>query len=467
MRWTHAAVAATLTLSAALTAQAQDNSRAEARKVAEQAYEANRQQFADQDHVMVRPGVLADRKAKTVRLWAATTNVAKNEPAEFFLITDDSAKDYEALAVAFVEGADVVEAMSFIGMEPGEPVNYDALRAWPKGERVAMTMHWTDGKGKSHKSRVESLVYDHKRERTLNPTGLIFTGSYWLEADANHPRELAADAYDAGSIASTYNEPTTIFDVPRQASQGEVYERFTPSDAFASIGAWKPIEVVITPQRTQAPPRVYDLTLHASVTDQGAAPNDLAALRIKLTNADGETVGQPGRIDAALAALADAAEQRDPYVAVKFGSGVPLGLVRQLCQMLDAAQGPQGIRIEPAPAGHLYYRAFLPPEKLRDRSERLFHAWELQVTPSDGQPKLRLIETYDERTEDGVFRTAERVTHPNDGEALAKKLVKVDGDRPREVFVHAPATMSYGPLMRVLQPVLPTHNVIHVYLNKP
>ncbi|NBC96489.1 MAG: hypothetical protein GVY27_09065 [Deinococcus-Thermus bacterium] len=456
----------TLALSAAATAGAQDAGRTEARQAAQEAYQTHRRQHADPDHVMARPGLIADRQARTVRLWAATTDVARNEPAEFFVITDDSAKDYEALAVAFVEGADLVQAMSFIGMAPGEPVNYDALRAWPKGERVTMTMHWTDGDGKPQNAPIESLVYDHGRERTLVPAGLIYTGSYWLKADANHPRRLAVDTYDAGSIASTYNEPTTLFDVPRRARQGAVYERFTPSDVFASIGAWKPVELVIKPQRTQGPPRVYDLTLQATVTDPGAAPDDLAAVRVKLVDADGRTVGQPGRLDAALETLADAAAKRDPYVAVKFGADVPLGLVRRLCRMLQAAESPQGIRIEPPPEGQLYFRAFLPPEKLRDRSERLFHAWELQVTPGDDRPRLRLIETYDQRTDGGEFRTAKRVSQPEDGEALARKLVAVDEDRPREVFVHAPATMRYGPLMRVLRPALPTHNVIHVYLNQ-
>ncbi len=457
MRW--------ITLSLALllcgvSAQAQSPERVAARDAAMAAHEAYAQRAADDARFMVRPGLVADRKQRVVRLFGATTAVNNHEPAEFILINKDSAKAYEALAVAFVSGADVVEAMSFIGMEPGRPVDYDALRAWPRGERAIMTFHWTDPRNNTRQMRVERLVHDEQAGSHLPETGLVYTGSYRVPGDANSPRRLAADVRDVGSIVSTYNEPTTIFDLPHQAGQGAVYERFQPAEAFERE-PWQTLEVTIEPARPDGPPRVVDLTLNVTAAPD-AGPDDLAAVRVNLVREQGDALVTRADIAKALAALANLAEgARDPFVTLDVGADMPLGLVRKVCRMLDAAEGPRGLRMDPPPDGQLYYRAYLPPEKLRDREQRLFHSWELRLVEDDS---LTLIETYDERDDEGVYHNAERVTHPADAQALAAHLAATDGPRPRELFVHAPADMPHGRLMTILQPVLPTHDMIHVFL---
>ncbi len=463
MNLTLTAMAMSLFAAAAVTGQTPDRPAARADALRDHAQAAQR--LGDAAHLMVRPGLVADREARTVRLWAAATAIQHDEPVEFFLITDDSGKAYEALAVAFVEGADVVEAMRFIGMAPGKPVDYDALRAWPKGERVTMHFEWKQDGGEARSARAESLIHDEATGRPLDPTGLIFTGSYRLPAGEGGQRPLAADAYGVGPIASTYNEPTTIFDVPRRSAQGAVYERYTPADAF-TLMPWQPVQVVIRPQRPDGPPRVVEITMDVTLGRPDPTAKQLGALRIGLVGASGERIAEPGDVAAALAKLADlAAHERDPYVTVRIGDAVPLGLAHGLAQVFAAAEGPQGLRIEPPPPGHLYYRAFLPPRDLRERSKRLFHAWELRLAPADADPpRLTLIETYDKRNDMGSLLTGERITHPADPAALAAKLKQVDGDRPRELFVHAPGATRYGRLMRVLQPVMKTHNTIHVYL---
>ena len=43
----------------------------------------------------------------------------------------------------------------------------------------------------------------------------------------------AADVYGPNTIASTYNEPATLLDLPRQAAQGDVYSFQFPNPEYA------------------------------------------------------------------------------------------------------------------------------------------------------------------------------------------------------------------------------------------
>src|SRR5882672_4122693 len=125
-----------------------------------QAYEQNQKQFKDNQDYLVLPGLLADRKEKTVRLYGRATGLGPGDPVEFFIIPADSGKDYESLTVAFVKPSDVDRALKFIGMKAGRPVNYTENQYWPKGERVLMSVEWTP-------------IGDDAQDRRKNPSGKI------------------------------------------------------------------------------------------------------------------------------------------------------------------------------------------------------------------------------------------------------------------------------------------------------
>jgi hypothetical protein len=199
--------------------------------VVQKAYEENLKRSKDNPDVMVRPGLAADRKEKRVHLLAEATGFPTYDAIEFFLISEESGRDYEALAVSFAKPSDVHEALVFVGSRPGCPVNPSKLRLWPKGERVNVTFEWdaaasTNAKAGRVRARAEELILDKRTHKPLPLTGLVFAGSF-VDESPGQPgkRGYVADFSDPNSIASDFNEFSTVLDVPRQAEKSSVYLR--------------------------------------------------------------------------------------------------------------------------------------------------------------------------------------------------------------------------------------------------
>ena len=95
-------------------------------------YETNLAKYANNPDMMVKSGLLANRREKWVRIAAEATGVPSGDPMEFWLISQESGHDYEAVAVSFAQPSDVHEALVFIGLTPGWPVSYNRFRFWPK-----------------------------------------------------------------------------------------------------------------------------------------------------------------------------------------------------------------------------------------------------------------------------------------------------------------------------------------------
>ena len=145
--------------------------------------------FGSSTNHLVRPGLIADKQKREVLIKGLTTAVHATEPIEFFLISPQSGHQYEALAMSFALPSHIHEALQFIGLQPGHPVEARSLHTWPKGERVAMTFSWNN-----QTMRVENLIFHKKYGRALPAKGLIFTGSVRTNdqyaADTEEPAQL-------------------------------------------------------------------------------------------------------------------------------------------------------------------------------------------------------------------------------------------------------------------------------------
>ena len=196
------------------------------------------------------PGLVANRQEHWVRVSATATGLQESSPVEFLLIGPNSGKDYEALATSLAKPSDIHKALVFIGMQPGTPASQYECRFWPKGERVRITVEWKDGaavpaQGSNAAANVsittggvrrisgESLVFDKRAGKQLPQDGFVFVGSAW-EKSREQPAQTvyAADTFDPCSIVSLYNEKGTVFDVPRQAPQGRVYDSQFPDQRY-------------------------------------------------------------------------------------------------------------------------------------------------------------------------------------------------------------------------------------------
>ena len=166
---------------------------------------------------------------------------------------------------------------------------------------------------------------------------------------------VLADTDAQGSIVSSFNSPTTVFDVPFRAGQGEVYSRFLANPAL-ELPKGQKVYLIMTPEpRPEGKPRrVVDFTLKLS-------PDTLPTLSEKLTSFRGVL------------------PEQDPFVTLDFDGKLTLQQCATLAQALNLLDNDEALRIEAPLAGQLYYKAFLPSPHWRERANRPTQPCELHL----------------------------------------------------------------------------------------
>ena len=423
----------------------------------ERAYQDDLKRYAGNANVLVLPGLVADRSRHRVIAQGAATGIGGDEPVEFLLVARNSAHDYEALAIVYANPSDLHRALEFIGMQKGSPVDEKKRRFWPKGERVLVTV--TPSSSGAYASRLEAFVLDRRTGQTMSEAGLVFCGSFDtpLVGSDSGEKVYYADTYDPNSIASTYNEPTTVLDVPRQASQNGVYGDYTAHPA-RPLQPGEQIEIRFEPEHTDGTRRVVELSLRVSAGGDAAPAFVLS----------GRTNSAPlaeGTITDVLRTLSEMPGQgHDPFLDLTFAPDVTLGAARNVAQLLGTIETENGIRMDPPPAGQLYYRALLPSPSFRDREKRLSQPWELHLRIIDGAVAATLVhikETWtDEKLEPDLEPSEYAVRDPAQ---LRAQMDQTGGGLP-VILVYADPDIRHGRLMEFLEPVLETHPIVYVFV---
>ncbi|MBM4148817.1 MAG: hypothetical protein FJ224_07215 [Lentisphaerae bacterium] len=414
------------------------------------------------DDLFVRPGLVADRTARRITVTAETMSL--EYPPEFLLVARESSRDYEAMAVSYAKPSDIHAALEFIGMKPGQPCEPEHMRFWPKGERVTVTATWQNADGKAVAVRAEKLLFDSRLNSHIPEAGWVFTGSKRVH-DPSRPGESAyeADTQDPCSIVPAYNAPGTVLDLPRRAAQGAEYGNIALNPEFKPpAGAL--INFAFEPERPADRPRVLDVALTVRADNAaGAAPVfDIEHAGEPDWKGRGLTTPEAVRIFANLNAAG-----RDPFVTVRFADDLLLRQVRPVCKLLAAIESENGIRIEPPPEGRLYYRAFIPNEEFRDRNQRMAQPWELRLSSGANGITGKLTQIIEKWPENAVRPELELVHHDAPAPADLKRLLAEHGPGLPVILVFAPGAMTHGAVMEFVRPVLPTHGVVHVFVDDP
>lgn len=407
-------------------------------------------QYAGRADVLIADGVLADRAAKQVTVLAYATGIAAGESLEFFLTPTNAGKDYESLSITFARPSDVIAALKFIGLTPGKPIDFETNRQWPRGPRVVMTY---DIAGKA--VRAEDCVVNSDTQSPLPRDGLVFTGSYTYTDDAGKTH-LAADENESKAIAADYNDPAGVLDVPRRAPQGVVYGFQKPSAAVAGLKLGQPLTITLTPAAGDAAVAEHAILITASqnegklnyVLDEGATRLGVAAdLPHLLTFLSGLVDGKS-----------------DWFTTVKLSADVRVEDARKLYAVLQAVEKDRGIKLDPPPAGYLFYRAFFPDPQWRNRQDRLGEPWELFLARTAGGTTARLERQVDadDATPTGPKKILQ--TYAIDSpESFAKQVNANASQWSKGIFVYPPADLKYGELMQWVGPALATYPQVFVF----
>lgn len=410
-------------------------------------------------------GLIADRRTREVVLFALATGLGPEEPVEFILIGPDSAHAYEALAVSLALPSDIARAIEFIDVPRGQTAFSAPMTFWPRGERVLGWFRPAADEAADAKP-LELLVFDRQRDAPLPDRGLVYCGSHGLNGD------FAADGASPGAVISTYNEPTTVFDLPHMASQSEVYERFTPNPEWL-MAPETLLRIRLQPEpRPEGRPRVERYRMRiAPATDAPAEATGLAAIAVTLERTDNRNAKPETRSPAAaFARLRDRVTAGfDPFVTPVFEDSLTLEAAQAFAAALERFEGPNGLRVEAPPDGQLYYRAFLPHAVWRIRDQRAAQPLELHVTPEDdtATAKLTPVEIRQHWREDHYRPELEPVEHPSVSPAALPAALADIGPGLGVILVFAPPETALGAFMTALRDVQQQYPKIHLFSGLP
>lgn len=437
---------------------------------AKAAHEANLERYRGDENVLVLPGLVADRAKRRVEVLAEATGLPGETILEFLLVDVGSDRGYETLLWSFAKPSDVHRGLEFIGMEAGAPYAPDKLRFWPKGERVIATVA-QEGK---EPMRLERLVADTKTGKTLEETGFVFTGSYRTTIGEPPGREVyAADELEARSVASIYNDPEAVLDVPRRALKRELYGQQLVNPKIG-LGKNEVVSIVLEPEFTDGKRRVFELDLKAEAGDG----DNGSGVRFDLVGKGGEAVVGGAGVTTVLAAFDKLVKQgREPFVTLHFDRGLPVGSIQKVCKLIALVDSERGIRAEPPPEGQLFYRAFIADGSLMERGSRLVQPWELRLEAGeDGQVEGSLAVYASESKNDGTSVVREAFgTEVADAAALVAAIKAEQARRDAEgrrpvpaiLLVLCPPELDYGEVLDFITPVLESHPIVHLFLDQP
>ena len=395
-----------------------------------------------------RPGVAARRggaggAAWSVEVEAVPTGLGAGSIVEFPLITLNSGHEYEALFRTSATAADIRAAMAFAGVRPGAPASAADFRFWSRGERVSAAVLPAEGASGAGRPLARFMADEASGGPVPGGDLFVYVGGGAFDVDSVGP----------GSVVSSYNEPATLFDVPRLAAQGDVYGSVVSApDGPTNEQARVRIVFGPEPRDPSWPPlRVRDVALRLSAEG---------------FSVDGSAPLAPADAAKALCAFRRDGGQ-DAFVSFSWDGAVPLKDVAEAARLLAAledAEARTGVRIDAPPPGFPYAKAFLPRDEWRDRAKRFSQPCELRFPGGGAAPVLvRVDEKWDGESLEPELSTEEIPLSSPDGLPALLKANSPEGLRALLVF--APSDAAWGELAPWLDAARPTHPVVQVFLD--
>ena len=407
--------------------------------------EAKGKYGSDTNRWFVARGVLADRVTRTVRVDAFATGIRPGAIAEFLLITANSGHEYESVFQTFAFAADVARAFEFLGLPPGRPADFSVYRFWPRGERVEVEAEV----GGAPAVPAESFLMEASTQKPREPAGFLWIGGEWTAGAVSN----SVDFSGPGSVLPSYNEPVTLFDVPRRAPQNEVYQSCLAGENVPKR-AILPAVLTFRPEARPegAPLRVRPVALRLSpegFSVDGAAP---------VPPAEALKVLRSFRADLA----------QDAYVSFSWDDASPLADLRAVAQLLRMVDVEEtGIRVDAPPEGFPYYQAFLPRDEWRDRSARFAQPCELRLAKDgDGAVSATLVAIGEIWKDDALKPDLDVKEFPvADAADFRAELAEKAPAGMKALLVFVPGSLPYGELRPYLDAVRATHPLVQIFVD--
>lgn len=393
-------------------------------------------------------GVVADQSRGEVRFLVEAVGHAAGITTEFLVVGPLSDRAYESATVAIATPGDIVRAVESLGIKRGACIASRPFSFWPQGERFAATLRKLDHQ---EKRPLQTLLNDAERNDPLIGTGgIVFTGSRW------HQDSCVADTNMPCSIISLYNAGETVFDVPFQADQSEVYGRLTLAEALPH---GELLEITLAPLLPpDGKPRVLPLTINAA-THAG---------KVGLTCYDSANRQvHSGSISNTLAWLQSQEQAgRDIFVTLALDDQMVLKQAAEVARLFTMLDG-KGIKIGGKSESGLYPKAFAPQAHWRTHKGRHPQPFELHLTPNDaGGYSKKLIFIEEDWSVEGIDPALKPCEYPfNEWDELPALIEKTGGEdsKVRLLFVFAPSSEPLSLFMPGVRSVARRLDIVYIF----
>ena len=289
------------------------------------------------------PSLSFDPATHTVAFTAVETDCGLDAQIEFLFIGPNSGKDYEALFVTDFPIEKIAAAFDSAGIPRGAPVNLGRAVVWPEGETLSMTPAFG------------GLVSDAE---PTNSVSIIYTGG--LRDGGGFP---VAATNDPNAVFALYNCPQSLLQIDDSLGQSATYGRFSP--------AFKPVK---------GRRRLFTLRWN------GRPGFDKIVLK-----------AEPGGLKAAIEMLKARSLGRRLCVATDFSPDMSLDEAVKFAAAFSQIDSPS-VKFNSFASGQMYFRAFLPLEKWRERANRLAQPPEVHLLPGGAVEVVEVKEDWSDET---------------------------------------------------------------------
>ncbi|MGN0855720.1 MAG: hypothetical protein ACI4R9_09415 [Kiritimatiellia bacterium] len=308
-----------------------------------------------------------------------STDCGLDAQLEFLFVGPTSDRDYESMFVTEASVQAIADAFDKAGFPRGVPIDVRTCRFWPVGNAVEMEPSFTNLVREMRGEPLPKVIY----------TGGLRDAAGVPEAQTNMPSAVFA-LYNCGQSLITLNDTL---------EQSVTYGRFQPA-----------IKIPKGEKR--------------SVTFTWKGNTDTAPLMLGL---------RPGNLAEAMATLREKSATAELDVRTDFAPELTVkeaGACAQALALLDSTR----IKLNGFREGQLFYRAFLPLEKWRDRKERLAQPPEVHFKTDGSVLVNEIIEDWsgDEETIEPKLSVRE---HPCADLAAAAQLCDTLSARTQTIFV--------------------------------
>ena len=435
-------------------AQEDGSASASNRALAKSNYQKNIVKYKSNKDFLVLPGLVADKANHKITIDGEVTELASGEPSELYVIYDKSSHGYEALAYSFARPADIMKALEFLGMKPGQAIDSVNRVLWPKGERVLVSFVIDQKKSKEIPMK-DFVIYKKTGKNPPNRLSQVFTGSVMMDAlDASNKKVLMADAMDPYGIATSYTESGSIMTTPDNVTKGRAYGTVTSGPLLPPKGT--PITLVLRPEYIDGKQRMQYYDLNVATNGLGIIVYNLKQNNKKFNSLT---------LDDFLKQMINSVDSgHDPFVNVDFNKNLAIGTIKQVAGLIQEIESVKGIRVDEPNTDEPFFKTFLPNEQFRNRQKRYSQPCELWLSETNNMVSAEIIKptaTYLENQIEPRI-SIKKLSFENINEY--KKILDENSDSEVKVLlIFAPKDMQYSKVYKYIKPIIKDYPTIYIF----